>query len=146
MSANNCSASTISSNPFLNNAYVGIPNVNNFTSLLQSCCQGAPVAQYASNPCMIYCNVTLPTTTQEVADCVAANAEGQKFGTVQSQNVTHSTPTSTGSATASGTASVMQSPSPGATGEGSAGRMEGLSRMGWMVFGLGMLGVFGGLV
>jgi hypothetical protein len=123
----------LSTNPELHNAYLGIPNIGNYSSALQLCCLGAPVAQYNTDPCMIYCNVTAPATTKEVSDCVVASVGS---GTIGGENSTDSTPSPTASIE-----SATQSPTAtGKAAEGGAVRREGLSKVVWMVVGLGILG------
>jgi septal ring-binding cell division protein DamX len=138
----NCSASVVSSNIALSNAYVATPNAGNYSSILKSCCHGAPVAEYSYDPCMIYCNVTAPASTQELTDCLVANAGDMDLAIMQNQNATHSTPSPTES-----TKSATQAPTAtGKPAEGDAVRRKGLSKAVWMVFGLGVIGAFGELL
>ncbi|PVI03994.1 hypothetical protein DM02DRAFT_652014 [Periconia macrospinosa] len=103
----NCSASDLSSNSELSNAYIGTPNTGNYSSILQLYYHGAPVAQYSTDPCMIYCNVTAPSSTQEIADCVFANVGSMKYAmatpspTASIKSATQS-PTATGKAAEEG--------------------------------------------
>jgi hypothetical protein len=135
----NCSATSVTSNADLSNAYVTTPNVDNYLSILKLCCHGEPIAEYSYDPCMLYCNVTAPASTKEVADCVGANREDMSLAIMQNENTTQSTPPPTKSPT-SATQTPKATPKPA---EGDAVRREGLSKTVWMVFGLGTMGAFG---